>query len=726
MRIRAGEQIEAEGTVETIRYASDDGEFQVLVLKTRRGDRIPCVVRGAGLLVDEQVKVKGEGSKHRSGELQIEVSAATRVLPANREGLINFLSSSLIEGVGPKLAEQIVDVFGEDTGKILTESPERVREVPGIGPERAERIAESWLRNEAIRGILIFLQSNGISTAYANRIYRRYGQKAVSVLRDNPYHLARDVRGIGFVAADRIARNFGIGLDDLRRHEAGIEYVLHMSRSDGHMYLPEDVLIAHSQEALNISDDAVRAALDALVLKRELVREPNGGEFGDAIYAVKAFKIETELAARLEELIKRKSRLAKIDEATWPYVEKNFEFALSDEQRRALESISGEPVAILTGGPGTGKTTIVRALVQHARRLKATVALAAPTGRAAQRLGEATGQEAKTIHRLLEFDPRQGGFQRDEASPLEEDFIVIDEASMLDAELARALFRAVGPGASLVLVGDRDQLPPVGPGRVLADLIESNCVSVASLNRVFRQGERSEIVTAAHLVRVGEVPEGSNAPDGEFFFIRREEPEDIVETVRQVVAERLPKAFGYDPVTDIQVLVPVHRGGVGTKALNRVLQAALGGQGVHLQFGDSRFHVGDKVMQTRNNYQLETFNGDIGIVCGIDRVKRTLVVDYEGHRVEYESDDLAELELAYAITVHKSQGSEFPAVVMAISTHHYKLLYRKLIYTAMTRARQRLVMIGKPHAFQMAIDNVSAVDRYSGLAEKLRQRVLDL
>jgi exodeoxyribonuclease V alpha subunit len=471
MRIRIGETIEAEGTVENIRYASDDGEFQVIVLKTTDGDRVPCVVRGAGLLVDEQVKVSGEGSRHRSGELQIEVEQAKRVLPATRDGLVRFLSSSLIDGVGPKIAEEIVNHFGEDTGKILTNEPERLREVDGIGPERAEKIRESWSRNEAIRGIIIFLQSHGISTAYANRIYRRYGQKAVSVLRDNPYRLARDVRGIGFIAADRIARNFGIGVDDPRRHEAGLEYVLHMARGEGHMYLPEQELIAASIDSLGASEEQVRNALDALVSRRELVREPRGEEGNDAIFPLRAFRVETDLASKLDELISRKSRIAAIDDNAWQRIQSYFDFELSNEQKQALKSISGQPVAILTGGPGTGKTTIVRALVEHARQLKASIALAAPTGRAAQRLNEATGEEAKTIHRLLEFDPRQGGFTRDDVEPLDEDLIIIDEASMLDAELARSLFRAVGPGANLILVGNKDQLPPVGPGRVLADLI---------------------------------------------------------------------------------------------------------------------------------------------------------------------------------------------------------------------------------------------------------------
>lgn len=489
------------------------------------------------------------------------------------------------------------------------------------------------------------------------------------------------------------------------------------------MYLPERVLIANAMESLQVEAEAVTDALEKLIFERELVREPSVDDGSDAIFTRKAFRVEVELATQIDALLSRRPRLPSMDEHAWARVSSEFSFPLSDEQKRAVAAMCGVPVGILTGGPGTGKTTIVKALVTHAHHSGASIALAAPTGRAAQRLGEATGKEATTIHRLLEFDPHEGGFKRDEVDPLEYELIIIDEASMLDAGLARALFKAIAPGSNLVLVGDRDQLPPVGPGRVLADLIDSDCVSVASLQRVFRQGARSEIVSAAHAVKAGVVPESSTSSDGEYFMIRRQKPEELVATIETVVAERFPEAFGYDPVDDVQVLVPVHRGAVGTQELNRVLQESLGGHGAYVAFGDTRFHLGDKVMQTRNNYRLETFNGDIGRVHSLDRTKRTLSVNYDGRIVDYQREDLVDLTLAYAITVHKSQGSEFPAVVMAISTHHYKLLYRKLVYTAMTRARERLVVVGKLSALKMAIDNISAVKRYSGLAHRIRQRV---
>lgn len=714
-------EISIEGAVEHIRYESDDREFQVIVVRAEKELRHTVVVRGAGLIVDEQIRIKGT-LRERKGERQIEAVHIDRLLPSTREGLIRFLASDLVKGVGEGFARRIVEHFGDDTVKILNEYPERLKEIPGIGEARSKSIASAWREHEAVRGIMVYLQSHGISPAFANRIYRHYGQMAVSIVKNNPYQLAHDIRGIGFFAADKIAQKTGIGPDDPRRVAAAVEHALHHAQIEGHVYLPEEVLTDRTEALLRRDDLEIRAAIDTLCNGGRLIREQGGRGPGPAIYTRHRFEEEYETATLIHELLHGEVGVPPIDEAALRRIRTLFPFELSEEQERALHTMSAQPFAVLTGGPGTGKTTIIKALVAHAERQKLTVLLAAPTGRAAWRLSESTGYDASTIHRLLEFDPRERGFLRDRITPLEADLIIIDESSMLDQYLGCCLLRAITPGTQVIFVGDSDQLPPVGAGEVFADLIRSDRVTTANLNRVFRQGEASSIVVAAHEVRQGRLPNIPSHPKGEYFFIRREDPDEALRTVVQVVTDRMPKAFNLDPVRDIQVLAPTHRGTLGNNSINEAIQQKLSGKGPHVTIGGSAFYVGEKVMQTRNNYELEVFNGDVGVIEEIDSHKGTVTVAYEMRSVRYEKDDLDNLTLAWSISVHKSQGSEFPAVVLAIATHHFKLLQRNLIYTAMTRAKGLLCIVGSERAFRMAVDHISGVQRLTRLGERIAQR----
>lgn len=708
-----------EGDVETIRYETEDREFQVIILKHDGELRTTVVVKGAGLLVDEHIRVKGPMKRHSSGEKQLEAHTIDRLLPSSKEGLIRFLSSSHIPGVGESYARRIVEHFGDDTVRVLGEFPEKLRDVPGIGDKRAKIIAEAWASHEGIRSVMVFLQSHGISPAWANRIYRHYGQKAVSIIRENPYQLARDVRGIGFIAADNIAQKAGLAPNDPRRIAAAVEHSLHEARTEGHVYLPEDILEDRCKNLLRDDSLDVRTIIQELVIAQRLVRDPGGLGPGDAIYLRRRFEEEHELAFLIHQLNTGKTSIPPIDESTLKKIQSSFDFPLSEEQKRALQTISKAPIAVLTGGPGTGKTTIVKALVLHAEQNNATVLLAAPTGRAAWRITESTGKTASTIHRLLEFDPREGGFSRDQISPLEADLIIIDETSMLDLSLGRSLLRAVAPGTQLVLVGDADQLPPVGAGEVFADIIRSGAITTANLNRVFRQGERSAIVVASHNVREGRMPTSEKDPQGEFFFIRRDNPAEALQTIAELVTNRIPKAFALHPTKQIQILAPTHRGDLGCTSINQLIQQKFSENQPWLTIRGTKFHLGEKVMQTRNNYDLEVFNGDIGFISEINQQAETITVHFDGRYVTYKKDDLDDLELAWSITVHKSQGSEFPAVVLALATHHFKLLQRNLVYTAMTRARRLLVVVGSEKAFQMAIDHISGVKRLTRLHERI-------
>ncbi|TVR01149.1 MAG: ATP-dependent RecD-like DNA helicase [Deltaproteobacteria bacterium] len=716
---REGQEACVEGVVDRIRFASHDEEFQVLVVRTPSGRSQTVVARGGLFREGEQLRAAGRLKRHRSGDLQLDAERLERPVPATREGIEAYLGSGMIPGVGPTLAAQIVETFGSRTLEILDGSPERLIEVPGIGARRLENITSAWAEQHAVRSIMIFLQGHGISPRFAARIHRAYGAGAVPVVERDPYRLARDIRGIGFLSADRIARSVGIAPDDIRRRRAGLEHVLHEAGLGGHLYLPDPVLLEHAAALLGLAEEHLVAPLDDLVRETRIVRDPIEGQ-PDALYLRDTFLAEEDVARRVAALQGSTTRIPVPDAHDLEVLERGLPFSLAPGQREALRVLLGAPVGVLTGGPGTGKTTIVRALVGWVARCGARVELAAPTGRAARRLSESTDRPARTLHRLLEFDPARGGFQKGLDDPLDTDLVIVDEASMVDLFLMRALVRALAPGTALLLVGDVEQLPSVGAGDVLRDLIEAATLPVARLDRVFRQAETSRIVDAAHAIRQGMLPEPDTGARGEFFFIRTENSERAAERVVELVTERIPSAFGLSPRTDVQVLTPTHRGPLGTRALNEALGHALGGGA-----SGPRFAVGDKVMQTRNNYTLETFNGDIGIVASLDPESGRVAVRFEDREVTYGPEHLDDLDLAWAVTVHKSQGSEFPAVVLVLSTQHYVMLQRNLVYTAVTRARQLLVVVGMERALRMAVDNIRSEPRFTRLSRRLSIRTAE-
>jgi exodeoxyribonuclease V alpha subunit len=694
----------------------------VVVIDADDGARHTVVLRDIGVRVGEQVAVEGRLARHKSGELQVAAETCERSLPSSIEGIEAFLASGVIRGVGPKLAHEIVAVFGVDTIAVLDSDPERLAEVSGVGRKRVAEIKRTWSRSRAIRSVLIFLRSNGISGAFTKRIYDTYGARAVRVIEENPYRLARDVRGIGFAKADAIAAARGITGDDPRRVRAGIAFALETALANGHVLRPVAALVVEASELLAVDDATVRSLIEVMTVAEELVPDPTETEPA-SVYLPGSAAAEEGLAQSLSQLIGAASRLGRPTDSDLRSISRKLSFDLDPGQASALKRVLGRSIGVLTGGPGTGKTTIVRAAVAFAKLRGMSLRLAAPTGRAAKRLSQATSVDASTVHRLLGFDPRSGEFRYNGETPIDADLIIVDEASMLDQSLALALVSAVRPGTSLLLVGDANQLPSVGAGNVLGDVISSDRVPVAILERVFRQAGDSEIVKCAHAVLGGESPVPSRAADGEFFFVESRSPVHAVERVVHLVRDRMPAAFGLSPLSDIQCLTPMNGGAMGTRALNEALQTALSPGGSHVSNGDRRLHVGDKVMQVRNNYDLEVYNGDIGIVSKVDPTAISVVVSFEGRSVEYSGATLDDLTLAYAITVHKSQGSEFRSVVLVLTNHHFKLLQRNLLYTAITRARERLVIVGDRRALQMAIDDLSGARRETRLRQRLEQLV---
>lgn len=712
-----------EGVVRRILFESPERDFQLVIIDREGapvGDETVVVARNAALDVGERATFGG-GWRERKGRRQFEAEWIERMLPTTLTAIRSWLEkSTFFRGVGPRRAEAIVEHFGLDTLRVLDESPERLREVPSLPQEVADRVANEWGKRASIRAVILFLQGVGISPNLAFRIHQRYAARAVAIVRENPYRLARDVRGVGFQTADQIARSLGIVGDDPRRVEAGLLHELHELGLEGHTRMARERLVETAAARLSVDRARVEGCLDLLATSGKVVLE-RGSEGEVFVYERDVFALEEELAIAFAVRAGQRGAVPSLDLAGLRAVEDALDFALADGQRDALLQVAGAAVAVLTGGPGTGKTTLIRALVLHAERHGRLVKLAAPTGRAARRMTESTGLEALTVHRLLEVDPAGGGFRRDAENPLVCDLLIVDESSMLDLALAAALMRAVAEGTSVIFVGDVDQLPSVGAGDVLRDVIESGVVPVARLRRVFRQGADSRIVDAAHAALSGHAIESEQGSGGQYFFIAAEDAERAVERVVQVVAERMPQAFALDPVRDVQVLVPMHSGPVGTRAINGALGERIGGRGAMVERSGHRYRVGDKVMQTRNNYQLECFNGDIGFVSWVDASAGTLRVDYGGPSdVEYSREAVDDLVPAWAISVHKSQGSEFRAVVLVLSTHHWVMLQRNLIYTAITRARERLVIIGSRTALQRALREADAERRSSGLGSRMR------
>jgi exodeoxyribonuclease V alpha subunit len=719
-----GGAVSVEGEVLRITYENDKTGFRVLRVDVEgRAEPDTWVGVFQATAAGTRVRATGRYVKDQKHGDQLKVESLITVAPSTLEGLGRYLGSGMVPGIGPAYARRIVETFGMDTLEVLDRTPERLSEVSGLGPRRVESVVQAWQKHRAVGAIMIFLQQHGVSPALALRIYKRFGAQAIERVEKSPYRLALDVWGVGFKTADRIARSVGIGADAPERAQAGVFQVVHDLSARGHVYTTRGELSQHAAEMLERDVAAVDQATLALAESGHVrIERIESGE--EAVYPVGLHAAEVRLAQRIRALmayegVGRGLLQARIDEAVALF-QRRSGVELAPAQREAVALAAQHKVLVVTGGPGVGKTTIVRAMIALFDSARLNVRLAAPTGRAAKRMTEATGREALTLHRLLEYDPKQRTFARKLGNAVEASALIVDEASMLDLELADALLQATGDHARLLLVGDVDQLPSVGPGAVLRDVIASGQVPTVRLSQIFRQAEGSLIIKNAHRIHDGEPPEGETRPDGEFYVLERDKPEDAAELILEVVTRRIPARFGLNPKTDVQVLTPMHKGEAGAIALNERLQKALNPVGQSVTRGARTLRVGDKVMQLRNNYDKEVYNGDVGFVSGLDPVERTLTVLFDEREVPYEEGDLDELTLAYATTIHKSQGSEYPAVVVPILTQHYVMLSRNLLYTAVTRGKRLVVLIAAPRAISVALGETRREDRRTYLAQRLR------
>ncbi len=721
------EEATLDGTLERFVYRAEDTAFTVARFVTGH-EQVTIVGDLLGVQEGLPLRLRGQWVQDKKFGRQFRVSTYQPRTPETLIGIQRFLGDGLIPGIGPALAKAMTSRFGLETLEVIHKEPHRLTEVPGIGSKKAAVISKAFAEQRHVQDVMVFLQGIGISSAFAVRIVKRYGNDAISVVKANPYRLAHEVRGIGFQKADAIAQQLGIAKDAPERLEAGLLHALESSVEDGHMHLPDEELLKSASELLGIDAEPLPARLAALEERRLIIRETLGHR-GPCTMLPWAHTAELESATLIAELTRTAQRPMALDVSAAVHAfEQVTGVSLADQQRRAVEAALVDKCVVITGGPGVGKTTIVKAIVHLSRLVNRKVALAAPTGRAAKRLSEATQYEAATIHRLLEYNPHEGGFVRNKLEPLEADIVIIDEGSMVDAQLFHALLSALPASSQLILVGDIDQLPSVGAGAVLQDMISSEAATVIRLTEIFRQAAQSKIVVSAHAINHGEVPD-LDSPQGstsDFYFINRDDPESARETIVELVAERIPQRFGLDPIRDVQVLAPMHRGELGTQALNHALQERLNtNSGDELTRGDRAFRRGDKVMQLKNDYDRAVFNGDIGVVATVDRDEGLLRVDFDGRFAAYERNELDQLQHAYAVTIHKSQGSEYPAVVIPIATQHFMMLQRSLLYTAVTRGKRLVVLVGSRRAVGMAVRNADARKRYTWFAERVRAALAD-
>ncbi len=712
------------GAVERVTFHNEESGFCVLRVRVRGMRELATIVgRAASVSPGEWLTAEGSWENDRSFGRQFRARYMKISAPTSTEGIEKYFSSGMVRGIGAAFARKLVRAFGDRMFDVIEMEPERLRDVPGIGPKRAESIVSAWAEQKAVREIMIFLHSHGVGTARAIRIHRTYGAEALRIMSENPYRLAHDIWGIGFRTADTIAARLGIEPHAMVRVRAGVAYGLSVAAGEGHCGLPLAELTTLTAELLEVPDVLVSEALELELTEGKVIADRVRET--DLVFHAGLYHAEAAIARNLRNLLGHRLPWPAIDaDKAIPWIERRIGLQLADSQKRAVRKTLASKVMVITGGPGVGKTTIVNAILGILSAKGTGILLAAPTGRAAKRMQEATGMEAKTIHRLLEVDPRNGGFRRNGDNPLECDLLVVDEVSMVDVPLMHALLLALPREAALLVVGDVDQLPSVGPGQVLADMIASGAVPVTRLTEVFRQASRSRIVVAAHEVNQGRMPDLSRpAGESDFYFVPAGDPDTAVTRIRELVRSRIPDRFGVDPVRDIQVLCPMNRGAVGATSLNVELQNVLNPSTRRIeQFGRS-YAVGDKVMQIENDYDREVYNGDIGFIDGLDPEDNTLTVIFDGRQVEYGPADLDTLVPAYATTIHKSQGSEYPVVVIPFLTQHYAMLRRNLLYTGVTRGRRLVVLVGQHKAIAIAVQGFSDNTRWTRLGCIIETRI---
>jgi exodeoxyribonuclease V alpha subunit len=724
--------IELTGQLERVTYTSEETGYTIAKLKVQgQWDLVTIVGNILSPMPGEILTLKGEWVRHAKYGEQFKVQSYHTAVPATVYGIRKYLGSGLIKGLGPKMAERIVKKFGKKTLDVIEHQTQRLQEIEGIGKKRIALVQQAWKDQKKIREVMLFLQSHGVSTGYATKIYQTYRNRSIAIVQQNPYRLCMDITGIGFKIADRIAQQIGFSKDSELRAEAGIIYVLSNLSDDGHVFYPYALLIEACQQVLEIDTDIIDTAMGRLfqasrIIIEDLNDDPEDFEPNNkAVYLKKHHICETGIANRIKMILQVPQAAKSIDVAQeMKKLQKRLAIQPSDNQVDAIKIALQSKVSIITGGPGTGKTTIIHAILKILQGHRLRVMLAAPTGRAAKRMQEATGHEAKTIHRLLDFSMQQGGFQKNETAPLNCDALIIDEASMIDTYLMFHLLKAVPLQAFVIFVGDVNQLPSVGPGQVLKDMIHSNQIPIVSLTKIFRQAKTSAIITNAHRINQGEFPIidplAQKEAKTDFYFIEQEDPERVLSTILELVANRIPRRFGFEAIDEIQVLTPMHKGLVGAENLNSALQKALNPGKDIITRGNLNFKPNDKVMQIKNNYDKLVFNGDIGRIQSINSEDKTIQIKFDHRRILYHLSEFNEIVLAYAISVHKSQGSEYPAVVIPVTTQHYILLQRNLIYTAVTRGKHLVVVVGTKKALHIGINNSKTKKRYTNLQQRLR------
>ncbi|HPU41784.1 MAG TPA: ATP-dependent RecD-like DNA helicase [Acetivibrio clariflavus] len=705
------------GVVERITYVNEENGFCVIKIKSHGfSDLVTVVGNLAAVNVGSTLKLKGNWKFDSKYGRQFNAIDYQETVPATIAGIEKYLGSGLIKGIGPVYARRIVKHFKEDTLRVIEENPDALLEVEGIGQKRVDMIKKAWAEQKEIKNVMLFLQSNGVSTAYAVKIYKTYGNESINIVKSNPFRLADDIWGIGFKTADKIAQQLGFEKNSFERCKSGIIYVLNELSNDGHCYLKREQLVAEAVKMLEAEESLVNATLDRMIEEKIVIFDED-----NAVYLPALYYCETGVAKRIREILSEKSKISAINiDRIVTRIQEEYNISYDEVQLEAIRTAAASKFMVLTGGPGTGKTTTTLAIIKVYQKMGLKVLLAAPTGRAAKRMSETTGMEAKTIHRLLEFKPAEG-YQKNSENPLDCDVLIIDETSMVDIVLMYNLLKAVANETIVILVGDVDQLPSVGAGNVLKDIIDSGIVKVIKLTRIFRQALGSVIITNAHRINKGEMPILKGGRNSDFFYIQEEEPTKIAETIKSLCSKRLPDYYKVDPINDIQVLCPMQRGEVGAQNLNNILQEALNPGDVTIKYGGTIYRLKDKVMQVKNNYDKNVFNGDIGIISRIDMEDKTVTINFDGNEVEYDVTELDEVVLAYATTVHKSQGSEYKIVVAPFTMQHYMMLQRNLLYTCVTRAKSVFVLVGSKKAIGIAVSNSKIQQRNTMLAKRLQE-----